>query len=105
MKEFGGRNSQHRKELVRLEVELLSRLAHNIRTPLTTLKQAVDNLLEGILGPLLPEQLRVVAVARQHIDRMVKALGESFAEGGPEAPNPTKKALQRTKTHRSSRHH
>ncbi len=52
--------------------ELIGHVAHEMRTPLTALIQALDLLDGGRCGPLLDAQERFVRVARQNADAALK---------------------------------
>src|SRR5262245_39603252 len=46
------------KELDRMKSDFVSNVSHELRTPLTAIKGSVDNMLDGITGPLNEKQSR-----------------------------------------------
>jgi signal transduction histidine kinase len=57
-----------RRERMVLEV------SHDLRTPLTSIKGASQNLLDGIAGPLPGDQREYVEIVRDHADRLIEAV-------------------------------
>src|SRR6185503_3178561 len=51
-------------------------LSHDLRTPLTSVKGAADNLLDGIAGPLGQSQREYVEIVRDHAERLIAAITE-----------------------------
>lgn len=76
-------------ELDRLKSEFLSRVAHDLRTPLTSITWSSENLLDGVTGPLEPGQgdyVRSIRAAADHMRRLVDNLLEiSRLERGEQA--------------------
>lgn len=73
-------------ELDRLKSDFLSRVAHDLRTPLTSLQWSADNLLDGVAGPTTPRQaeyLQSMKAATGQLGRLVNnLLGISRLEVG-----------------------
>lgn len=66
-------------EIDRLKTEFLSRVAHDLRTPLASVSWSVQNLLDGIAGPLGEVQvdyLRSVRASTAQLSRLVNNLLE-----------------------------
>lgn len=51
--------------------ELVADVSHDLRTPLTSIKGAAQNLLDGIAGPLTTEQREYVEIVRAHAERLI----------------------------------
>jgi signal transduction histidine kinase len=66
-------------ELNRLKSDFLSRVSHDLRTPLTSIAWSTQNLLDGVAGHLDPAQkeyLESVKTSATHLNRMVANLLE-----------------------------
>lgn len=50
--------------------DFLSVVSHELRTPLSSAKEAIALLREGFLGPLTPEQSKVLDLASNNLGRM-----------------------------------
>jgi signal transduction histidine kinase len=53
-----------------LKNDLVATVAHEFRTPLTSMRMAVHILLEGMVGPLNDKQLDLVGAARDDCERL-----------------------------------
>lgn len=51
-------------------------VSHDLRTPLTSVKGAAQNLLDGIAGPLGDSQREYVEIVREHAERLIVAVGQ-----------------------------
>lgn len=60
----------------RAKDSFLSNVSHELRTPLSTVNGYVEMLSTGTLGPLSPEQGRVVGVMRRNLDRLASLINE-----------------------------
>jgi PAS domain S-box-containing protein len=58
------------KELDRMKSEFVSNVSHELRTPLTAIKGSVDNMLDGITGPLTEKQTRYLSRIKSNTDRL-----------------------------------
>jgi signal transduction histidine kinase len=63
-------------EMDHLKDEMVQNISHELRTPLTFLKSYVDLLLDGELGPLLPEQQRSLGVVRDKTELLVRLVND-----------------------------
>lgn len=63
-----------RQRVDQLKDEFISTVSHELRTPLTIVKGAIDNLKDGIVGPLEARQERIVAIANNNVERLVKII-------------------------------
>jgi len=61
-------------ELARKREEMVLEVSHDLRTPLTSVKGAADNLLDGIAGPLGESQREYVEIVRDHAERLIGAI-------------------------------
>jgi signal transduction histidine kinase len=71
--------SRRLDEIDRLKSDFLSRVAHDLRTPLTSIAWSADNLLDGLAGPLDARQhdyLRSMKAATGQLGRLVGNLLE-----------------------------
>jgi len=75
-----------RKQQLEFKNQFLSHVSHELRTPLTCIHQYVTLLLDGLAGPLAPEQtdhLRTVLKSVNQLHAMIRDLLEATrAEGG-----------------------
>lgn len=60
----------------RIREAFVANLAHDLRTPLTAVKGAAENLLDDIAGRLLPDQREYVEIVRDHATRLGGSLNE-----------------------------
>jgi two-component system, OmpR family, phosphate regulon sensor histidine kinase PhoR len=61
-------------EAMRHREEMVQDVAHDLRTPLTSIKGAAQNLLDGVTGPLSPNAREYVEIVREHADRLIGAV-------------------------------
>jgi signal transduction histidine kinase len=78
-------------ELNRMKSDFLSRVAHDLRTPLASISWSTENLLDGVIGSLNERQqayLRSVRVATGYLNRLVTNLLEvsRIEQGGGDFP-------------------
>jgi len=64
------------KELDRLKNDFVSNVSHDLRTPLTSIKGYVDNMLDGIGGALNDRQVRNLQRIRSNADRLSKLVND-----------------------------
>jgi NtrC-family two-component system sensor histidine kinase KinB len=53
---------------------LISTVSHELKTPLTSIRLAIHVLLNEKLGPLSPQQMELLATARQDSDRLYRVI-------------------------------
>ena len=66
-------------QLDRMKNDFLSRVAHDLRTPLTSITWSTENLLDGVTGALTPAQvdyLESIRASGGHLNRLVTNLLE-----------------------------
>lgn len=61
-------------ESMRQRAEMVQDVAHDLRTPLTSIKGAAQNLLDGVAGPLGDDAREYVEIVGEHADRLIGAL-------------------------------
>lgn len=61
--------------LDRMKVDFFANISHDLKTPLTSLIEAVELLDEGVPGPLTPGQKRLVQVSRESALRLKALVG------------------------------
>ncbi|MFQ5718305.1 MAG: ATP-binding protein [Acidobacteriota bacterium] len=63
-------------ELDEMKSHFVSVVSHELKTPLTSMRDAVELLAEGVAGDLTPRQKRLLAITREGMERLV-----SYVEG------------------------
>lgn len=63
-------------ETDRLRDTLVANVTHDLRTPLTAIKGAAENLLDDIAGPLGADQREYVEIVRDHATRLAATVNE-----------------------------
>ena len=58
------------KDLDKMKSDFVSNVSHELRTPLTSIKGSVDNMLDGLTGPLNEKQIRYLARIKSNTDRL-----------------------------------
>jgi PAS domain S-box-containing protein len=58
------------KDLDRMKSDFVSNVSHELRTPLTAIKGSVDNMLDGITGPMNEKQTRYLLRIKSNADRL-----------------------------------
>jgi signal transduction histidine kinase len=58
------------QELDELKSGFVSMVSHDLKTPLTSMKEAVEMLLEGVGGELTARQSRLLTIASESLDRL-----------------------------------
>ena len=68
-KELEKKNEELRK-LDQLKSDFLSIVSHELRTPLATIREAVSQILEGLLGPTTAKQQEFLGMCLENIERL-----------------------------------
>jgi signal transduction histidine kinase len=63
-------------ETDRIRDALVANVTHDLRTPLTAIKGAAENLLDGIAGPLGGDQREYAEIVRDHATRLTSTVNE-----------------------------
>jgi signal transduction histidine kinase len=66
--------NEHLREVSLRKSEFVSIVSHDLRTPLAAMNGFVDNLLDGIAGPLTEKQRRYLDRIHHNIDRLVRMI-------------------------------
>ncbi|HEX9818128.1 MAG TPA: HAMP domain-containing sensor histidine kinase [Methylomirabilota bacterium] len=59
-----------------LKEEFFATLSHELRSPITSVREAAHLLADGIPGPLVPKQLRLVEIIRRSTDRLLRLVNQ-----------------------------
>lgn len=59
-------------QLEQLKQGFLASVSHELRTPLSKLREAISLLKDGVVGPLTPEQKRVLSIAGTACEREIR---------------------------------
>ncbi len=69
-------NIEKLKELDRAKSEFLSIASHELRTPLTSIKGSLGLLKQGIAGPLAEPVKKLVDIANEETDRLIRLIND-----------------------------
>ena len=58
------------KHLNHQQAAFVGNVAHEFRSPLAVFKGALDNLADGLHGPLIPDQAEPIAMCQKEVDRL-----------------------------------
>ncbi len=64
------------RELDELKSDFLSNVSHELRTPLTAIKGFVDNLLDGVTGPLAEKPRHYLVRVQDNVERLARMVGD-----------------------------
>jgi signal transduction histidine kinase len=59
-----------------MKEEFFATLSHELRSPITSVREAAHLLADGIPGPLAPKQLRLVDIIRRSTDRLLRLVNQ-----------------------------
>ena len=65
---------RERRRLDQLKDDLIGTVSHELRTQLTIVKGAIDNLREGIVGELAPKQADNIGLAFRNVNRLARMI-------------------------------
>ena len=58
--------------------DFLSKMSHEVRTPLASIKESLSLVLDGITGPVTEEQIKFLRIAEHNLARVVKLVDDLF---------------------------
>lgn len=98
------RLDEERMRALQLKVQLTSLVSHELKSPLTIIKGAVDMMAEGVDGPVTPAQKHRLEVASRNVNRLTRLVSnvldyQKFESGRvalSKAPCDINKMIQRT---------
>jgi signal transduction histidine kinase len=64
------------RELDRLKSSFVSMVSHELRTPMTSIKGYVDNLLDGVAGPLSEKPAYYLKRVQHNIERLTRMIND-----------------------------
>lgn len=64
------------KELERLKSEFITNLSHELRTPMTSIKNAINMVLDGTTGEINANQDKFLSMAMRNIDRLARLIND-----------------------------
>jgi signal transduction histidine kinase/GGDEF domain-containing protein len=67
---------QERIKLDRMKDEFIGTVSHELRTPLTLIKGSIENLKDGVFGPLTENQAGVLGTIGYTIERLTRIIGD-----------------------------
>ena len=59
-----------------LKEEFFATLSHELRSPITSVREAANLLADGVPGPLTPKQARLVDIIRRSTDRLLRLVNQ-----------------------------
>ncbi len=70
------RDATQRREIARMKDEFVGMVSHELRTPLTSVRGSLGLLLSGKLGTLTDAGHRMLAIAVQNTDRLIRLIND-----------------------------
>lgn len=71
-----GADVTERRRTEQLKNEFVSVVSHELRSPLTVIKEGISQILDGILGGINAEQRRFLTISIQGIDRLTRIVDD-----------------------------
>lgn len=66
-------------EAVEIKSELIQMVSHELRTPIHSVKEGISIILDGLTGPVAPEQKEVLQIAKRCADRLSRLVNDVLA--------------------------
>lgn len=86
-----------RKQIEQMKDELIGIVSHELRSPITIIYSAINNLLDGVVGELSSHQKEVLSIAKGNTKRLDRIIGDlldvSRLESGKISMNLENKSL------------
>ena len=67
---------QEVKRHSQLKLDFVSTVSHELRSPLTSVKEAISLLIDEIPGSINPEQKRFLSISKNNLDRVLRLINE-----------------------------
>ncbi|MBF0104250.1 MAG: response regulator [Deltaproteobacteria bacterium] len=64
------------ERISKLKDQFLGTVSHELRTPLTIIRGAVGNMIDGIVGDLTEQQVRVMQIANNNVSRLARIIDD-----------------------------
>ncbi|MDO8526091.1 MAG: ATP-binding protein [Deltaproteobacteria bacterium] len=64
------------KKAEEMREQLIHVITHELRSPVATVKAAISNMKDGIVGPMNPKQMEMLNIANRNIDRLTKIISD-----------------------------
>lgn len=64
------------KRLSEVKLDFVATVSHELRSPLTSVKEAMNLLLDGLTGEVNPTQEKFLTIAKKNIDRVLRLIEE-----------------------------
>ncbi len=64
------------KETMEMKSQFISTVSHELRTPMTSIREAVTILLDGVAGKINKDQQHFLAIAKRNIDRLGRLIDD-----------------------------
>jgi PAS domain S-box-containing protein len=70
------RAEEELKETMEMKSQFISTVSHELRTPMTSMKEAVSIVRDGLAGKLNPDQKRFLDIAQRNLDRLARLIDD-----------------------------
>lgn len=70
------RYAVERMRLKQVKDEFVSTVSHELRTPMTSIREVISQILDGILGETTPEQREFLSMALSDVDRLSRMIDD-----------------------------
>ncbi len=70
------RAEEELKETMEMKSQFISTVSHELRTPMTSIREAVTIVLDGVAGKINGDQRRFLDIARRNIDRLERLIDD-----------------------------